>query len=140
MHRAFKIATVGNVDTRIKILDRAAAVHVARELREKGKRLVVVTGYFDVLLADAVRRLQSRAGDHALMAIVLEPSNPILTISARAELVAALRVIDYVCPATDADTEQLLYELQADEICREELADQRRTEDLAEHVRRRQAR
>jgi hypothetical protein len=61
----------------------------------------LVTGYFDVLVASQVRTLERLAAEkpRPLMAVVLNPPAQILTIAARAELAAALAVIDYVLPA-----------------------------------------
>ena len=88
------------MDTRNKIIPPDRAVSLVDELRAQGAAVRVVTGYFDVLVADHVRRLGEIAdGSCVLFALVLDPPQPLLSGRARAELVAALAVIDYVVPA-----------------------------------------
>jgi len=117
------------VDTRDKILTPAAAVETARSARANGTQVTVVTGYFDPLLAGHARRLAEIAEPGGvLMAVVMEPERPILPARARAELVAALAVVDYVLPAEPAS------QLEADRIFREEAADLRRTQELVARV------
>ena len=83
------------MDTRNKIIPRDRAALLAGELRDRGTTVRVVTGYFDVLVADHVRRLREIArGSGAVFALVLDPPQPLLSGRARAELVAALGVID----------------------------------------------
>ena len=58
---------------------------------------VVVSGYFDPLTAAHVRRLRelhAKAGQ--LVAVVVDPPEPLLPVRARAELVAALACVDHV--------------------------------------------
>jgi len=96
--------------------------------------VTVVTGYFDPLLAAHARRLAEIAEPGGvLMAVVTEPERPILPTRARAELVAALAVVDYVLPAGPAS------QLEADRIFREEGADLRRTQELVARVHQRGA-
>jgi len=90
-----------------------------------------VWGHFDPLLAAHARRLGELASPGAvLIAAVSEPARPILPARARAELVAALAAVDYVVLPGDG----ALDGLEADAICREEAADERRTGDLMRHV------
>jgi bifunctional ADP-heptose synthase (sugar kinase/adenylyltransferase) len=121
------------VDTREKILTPAAALEIARATRANGTPVTVVTGYFDPLLAGHARRLGEIAGAGGfLIAVVTEPERPILPARARAELVAALAVVDYVVSAEDGA--ELLAQLPADRVFREEAADLRRTEELVARV------
>jgi bifunctional ADP-heptose synthase (sugar kinase/adenylyltransferase) len=81
------------VDTRSKILTLAGVLAVSP------RPLVIVTGYFDVLRAAHVREIQrarDSAGAAALLAMVLPRPGELLPQRARAELVAALRSVDYV--------------------------------------------
>jgi bifunctional ADP-heptose synthase (sugar kinase/adenylyltransferase) len=122
------------VDTRDKILTAAGAVEAARSARAKGRRVSVVTGYFDPLLAGHARRLAGIAEPGGvLLALVMEPERPILPARARAELVAALAVVDYVAPAEAAS------QIVADRIFREEEADLRRAQELIFRIRQRGA-
>jgi glycerol-3-phosphate cytidylyltransferase-like family protein len=64
-------------------------------LRDKPARWIA--GYFDPLLAEHVRRLrQHTAPGHLLVVEVANPEKPLLPQRARAELVAALSMVDYV--------------------------------------------
>ncbi len=118
------------VDTRSKILTLAAAL----ELRPP---VAIVSGYFDVLRAEDAREL-GRVRHHPLLVVVLPLANEILSQRARAELVAALRVVDYVVTADHGDVERLVGGLRPVEFVRLEAAHARRASELMEHVHRRQ--
>lgn len=61
------------------------------------KAVCWVSGHFDPLLAEHVRRLRECARPGKLLAVeVTEPRRPLLAQRARAELVAALSMVDYV--------------------------------------------
>jgi bifunctional ADP-heptose synthase (sugar kinase/adenylyltransferase) len=123
------------VDTRHKILKPEAALAAARRARDNGSRLKVVTGFFDPLVAEHARRLREIAADGgALMVIVTTPPDPVLPARARAEMVAALALVDYVALPEEGSVETLLAQLSGHEIIREEEADQRRTRDLIRQV------
>ena len=126
------------MDTRRKILtvDAARAVTPARPL-------ALVAGYFDVLRAEhareleAVRRSTSAA---ALMVVVLPLDGELQSLAARAALVAAMRMVDYVVTGHDSALDLLVRALAPDAVVRLEEADRRRTRQLIEHVRQRQTR
>ena len=69
--------------------------------------------------------------------VVLDPPEPLLAGRARAELVAALGVVDYVVPAEEQAAGELLSHFLPSEIVREESADLLRARRLSEHVQRR---
>lgn len=69
-----------------------------------------------------------------LIAAVVDPPNPILPAKARAELAAALAVVDYVV-TVGGSVEDVLRRIGADHVYREESADRRRSEDLMSRVR-----
>jgi bifunctional ADP-heptose synthase (sugar kinase/adenylyltransferase) len=126
------------MDTRKKIIEPARAREIARELHS---RLTLVTGYFDVLRTGHIRRLQQlAAAGKGLMVVVLDPPQPILSQRARAELVAALAMVDYVVPAGQDGLDDLLNAFPADAIAREEASDLPRTQELTAHVQRRHSR
>ena len=126
------------MDTRIKIIPPDRAASLAGELRGRGAAVRVVTGYFDVLVAEHIRRLREIAdGSGAVFALVLDPPQPLLSSRARAELVAGLGVIDYVVPAEEQAARELLSHFHPGEIVREESADLLRASRLTEHVQRR---
>lgn len=123
------------MDTRSKILTLAQAASLPGPL-------AVAAGWFDVLRAAHIRDLEAlrqRAAGARLLAIALPVSGEILPQRARAELVAALRVIDYVVIADAADADRLADSLHPVEILRLEAADARRARELREHVHRRQS-
>ena len=80
------------MDTRSKIIS-------AQEARERlhDRPAHWVSGHFDPLLAEHVRRLsQHREPGRLLVVEILTPAQPLLPQRARAELVAALAIVDYV--------------------------------------------
>ena len=82
------------MDTRNKIL---TAEQASRVLAGDERRYIAVTGYFDPLLAAHARRLrQVRQAADGLIVVLSTPPKPILPPRARAELVAALAMVDYV--------------------------------------------
>ena len=126
------------MDTRNKIIDPERAAGVAGELRARGSGMKVVTGYFDVVVAGHVRRLREiRDGAGTLFVVVVDPPDPVLARRARAELVAALGMVDYVVPAEKLAARELLSHFHQGEIIREESADLLRARSLSEHVQRR---
>jgi hypothetical protein len=112
------------VDTRAKIVS-AEAVRASVP--------VAVAGYFDVLTGDLVRELRAIRDRHPatpLLAIVLPCPDALLEQRARAELAAALAVIDYVLIAETEDSEAL-----ASHVIHLEEADRERNRRLRDHVR-----
>src|SRR5215469_15614484 len=85
-----------NVDTRTKIVPARQAADIA------ACGAVVVSGYFDPVLAWHASRLQEvKRQDAPLLVLVAAPERPILTARARAELLAGLKAVDYVCETTN---------------------------------------
>jgi bifunctional ADP-heptose synthase (sugar kinase/adenylyltransferase) len=125
------------LDTRRKI--------VTPEDINRSQPIVLVSGYFDPLLASHAGRLEALRLDGRWLAVLLsDPPNPVLPLRARAELVAALRAVDYVLVADGDATHhnsqsEILHRVQPEEIVREEEADERRTRELIAHVRARQS-
>ena len=91
---------------------------VAEVLRSAGKRLVVTNGHFDLLHVGHVRYLQAaRAlGDALLVGVNSDastrrlkgPPRPLVPASERAELLAALACVDYVCIFDALTAEELV--------------------------------
>ena len=80
------------MDTRLKIVPYQ---EVREMLRDRPARWV--SGYFDPLLAEHVRRLRECVKPGQLLVVeVANPEAPLLPQRARAELVAALSMVDYV--------------------------------------------
>jgi rfaE bifunctional protein nucleotidyltransferase chain/domain len=112
------------MDTRDKILSREGLHGILEEHRRASRRIVLANGVFDLLHVGHVRYLKAaRAeGDVLLVGINSDASarrlkgegRPILTERARATLVAALVVVDYVVIFDDSDVKPLLREFQPD--------------------------
>ena len=80
------------MDTRSKIIE----IEQARE-QFGGTPACWVAGHFDPLLAEHVRRLgEHMAPGRLLIVEVTNPPRPLMQQRARAELVAALSMVDYV--------------------------------------------
>lgn len=128
-----------NLDTRNKILSPLAAAEWARRLRSEGKSVAVACGFFDPLLAAHAARLERLAsGGSPMLAVVTDPPDPILPLAARAELVAALGVVDAVAAIPPAELEAFLASLNASAIQRGEAEDAALRQDLIQHVHKRQ--
>ena len=107
-----------------KLISRAEAARIVEQLRAQGKRIVFANGCFDILHVGHVRYLAgARAEGDVLIAAVNAdsgvkrlkgPGRPILEERARALLVAALRMVDYVVIFPEANVETLLAELRPD--------------------------
>src|SRR6267378_7848474 len=114
------------------IMREAASKIVARDvLREKlaehkrhGRRIVFANGCFDTLHVGHVRYLEGarREGDILVVGVNADssvcslkgPGRPVLDENARAQLVAALRSVDYVVLFAEVNVEILLEELRPD--------------------------
>lgn len=84
------LGTLLDLDTRAKIL----TAEEARQRLDK-QRVCWVSGHFDPLLAEHARRLKACAGK-PLVVEITNPLHPLLAQRARAELVAALAMVDHV--------------------------------------------
>ena len=107
-----------------KILRRDEADVVRARLRESGKRLVLTNGCFDVLHVGHVRYLRTARslGDALMVAVNSDrsvralkgPGRPINHESERAEMLAALSVVDYVVVFDEDSPRALIAELLPD--------------------------
>ena len=96
--------------------------------RAAGRTIALANGCFDLLHVGHVRYLQGAAAeadrlivavnDDASVAGLKGPGRPILPAAARAELVAALRGVDYVVVFGDPNVERLLNRLTPDVHCK----------------------
>jgi len=112
------------LDTRAKILSRKSLAEILKARSRKGERIVLANGCFDLLHAGHVRYLEGarREGDVLVVAVNSDSSEralkgsgrPILPQGARAELVAALRAVDYVTIFDEPNVEALLEALRPD--------------------------
>jgi rfaE bifunctional protein nucleotidyltransferase chain/domain len=100
---------------------------VARE-RAAGRPIAFANGCFDLLHVGHVRYLQGAAAEAECLVVALNDDDsvrrlkgnnrPVLCQDDRAELVAALRGVDYVVLFGDATVERLLRELRPDVHCK----------------------
>ena len=100
---------------------------VARD-RAAGKTVAFANGCFDLLHVGHVRYLQGAAAEADRLIVAVNddrsvaglkgPGRPILPASDRAELVAAIRGVDYVVVFDDPNVERLLLLLKPDVHCK----------------------
>lgn len=96
----------------------------------------VVVGFFDpVTSAHALRLQELASGEKSLAVVIADPLEPLLNREARAELVAALAVVDQVLVTNSAE----LPALDGVEVVHEETADDERRQALMTHIRARQS-
>jgi len=93
------------LDTRTKIIDAAQAAHIAQA------GATVVSGYFDPMIATHAERLTKLKREGTpLLVLIASPQEAILPALARAQLVAGLSAVDYVCDAPDGIAPQIRLE------------------------------
>ena len=107
-----------------KIVSRDVLRKKLTEHKRQGRRIVLANGCFDTLHVGHIRYLEgaSREGDILVVAVNADtsvcnlkgPGRPVLDESARAQLVAALRSVDYVVLFAEPNVEALLEELRPD--------------------------
>jgi D-glycero-beta-D-manno-heptose 1-phosphate adenylyltransferase len=112
------------MDTRGKILSLSALRQRLAECRKCAERIVLANGCFDLLHVGHIRYLEGarREGDVLVVGVNSDASEralkgggrPILPQQARAELVAALKVVDYVLIFDEPDVAALLTALRPD--------------------------
>jgi rfaE bifunctional protein nucleotidyltransferase chain/domain len=96
--------------------------------RRAGRSIAFANGCFDILHVGHIRYLEGarREGDRLVVAVnddesvrrLKGPGRPILPLAARAELVAALRVVDYVVAFGEPNVERLLRLIRPDVHCK----------------------
>ena len=107
-----------------KIIARAALGESLQKHQRRGQRIVFANGCFDTLHVGHIRYLEGarREGDVLVVGVNADsgvcalkgPGRPILDENARAQLVAALRCVDYVVLFGEANVEALLEDLRPD--------------------------
>ena len=110
------------------VVTESELVDAIRRDRAAGKTIAFANGCFDLLHVGHVRYLQAAAAeadrlvvavnDDASVAALKGEGRPILPAADRAELVAALRGVDYVVVFGDATVERLLLRLEPDVHCK----------------------
>jgi rfaE bifunctional protein nucleotidyltransferase chain/domain len=112
------------MSAREKILSREAVRRRLEEGRQRGERVVLANGCFDLLHVGHVRYLEGarREGDILVVGVNSDastsrlkgPGRPVLSEAARAELVAALAMVDAVVIFAESDVGALLRDLRPD--------------------------
>lgn len=107
-----------------KVVDRAQLVEELARLRADGKRVVFTNGHFDLVHAGHVRYLRDAAALGDLLVVGLnsdasiraskKPGRPIVPEGDRAELLAALEMVDYVTLFEERTAEALVAEVRPD--------------------------
>jgi rfaE bifunctional protein nucleotidyltransferase chain/domain len=107
-----------------KIVTRTQLRELLAEHRRRGQKIVLANGCFDTLHVGHTRYLEGarREGDILVVAVNSDLSvcalkgagRPILSETARAALVGALRAVDYVLVFSEPNVEALLEDLRPD--------------------------
>ncbi|HUJ33345.1 MAG TPA: adenylyltransferase/cytidyltransferase family protein [Candidatus Acidoferrum sp.] len=110
------------MNTREKILSRQGLHDVLDEHRRAGRKIVFANGVFDLLHVGHVRYLQASRGEGDILIVAINSDSstrrlkgegrPIMTERARASVVAALAVVDYVVIFDEMDVAPLLREFR----------------------------
>lgn len=110
-----------------RIVSRERLADLVRADRQAGRTIALANGCFDLLHAGHIRYLQaaSREADRLIVAVNDDavasrkgPGRPILSAPERAELVAALRGVDYVVIFPEPTVAPLLNLLKPDVHCK----------------------
>ena len=116
------MATIGTVLTEAALVDRVRAERAA------GRTFAFANGCFDVLHVGHVRYLAGAAAeadrlivavnDDASVAVLKGPGRPLQPAADRAELIAALGMVDYVVVFSDLTVDRLLTVLEPEAHCK----------------------
>lgn len=111
-----------------EVLSREALVARASRLRARGLTIAFANGCFDLLHVGHVRYLEAAAAEGDVLVVAINDDEsvrtlkgegrPILGAAHRAELVAALRAVDYVVIFPELDVAPLLEALKPDVHCK----------------------
>jgi rfaE bifunctional protein nucleotidyltransferase chain/domain len=113
---------------RTKIVSREQLAERVHEERAAGRTIAFANGCFDILHVGHIRYLESAAREGDVLVVALNDDasvrrlkgegRPILPAGDRAELVAALRCVDYVVIFSEATVGPLLTALRPDVHCK----------------------
>jgi rfaE bifunctional protein nucleotidyltransferase chain/domain len=110
-----------------KLVTRERLAELVQEDRRRGRTIAFANGCFDLLHAGHVRYLQAAAAEADRLIVAVNddvtaaakgPGRPILKAVERAELVAALRGVDYVIIFAEPTVAPLLELLRPDVHCK----------------------
>ncbi|MBW2148889.1 MAG: D-glycero-beta-D-manno-heptose 1-phosphate adenylyltransferase [Deltaproteobacteria bacterium] len=105
-----------------KIKNRSKLRHILERERDRGKTIVFTNGCFDLLHVGHVRTLSFARGQGDLLVVGINSDDsvrsikgkerPLVPHTLRAEVLAALEVVDYVVIFQEADPHRLIAELR----------------------------
>jgi len=111
-----------------KVVSREALVDRVRDERTAGRTVAFANGCFDILHVGHVRYLEAAAREADVLVVAVNDDHsvrqlkgdgrPVLPASDRAELVSALRCVDYVVIFSEPTVGPLLMELRPDVHCK----------------------
>jgi rfaE bifunctional protein nucleotidyltransferase chain/domain len=110
-----------------KVVTRERLAELVRADRHAGRTIALANGCFDLLHAGHIRYLQAAAAEADRLVVAVNddavaaskgPGRPILKAADRAELVAALRGVDYVTIFPEPTVTPLLELLRPDVHCK----------------------
>ena len=111
-----------------EIVTRAELIEHVSRARAAGRTIAFANGCFDLLHVGHIRYLESAAGEADLLIVAINddasvrslkgPGRPIMDAADRAELVAALRAVDYVVIFPEPTVGPLLEALRPDVHCK----------------------
>ena len=110
-----------------KVVSRERLLELVRGARAAGQTIAFANGCFDLLHVGHVRYLQGAAAEADVLVVAVNddaaagskgPGRPILDAAARAELVAAIRGVDYVTIFDEPTVAPLLMLLKPDVHCK----------------------
>jgi len=111
-----------------EVLSRDALLARVNKLRKEGRTIAFANGCFDLLHVGHVRYLEAAAAEADILVVALNDDEstrrlkgegrPILSAEHRAELVAALRAVDYVVIFPERTVAPLLEALRPDVHCK----------------------
>jgi D-glycero-beta-D-manno-heptose 1-phosphate adenylyltransferase len=111
-----------------EVLSREALVARVREMRQAGRSVAFANGVFDLLHVGHVRYLEAAAQEADVLVVAINDDDsvralkgegrPILAAEHRAELVAALRAVDFVVIFPEPTVGPLLLALRPDVHCK----------------------
>jgi D-glycero-beta-D-manno-heptose 1-phosphate adenylyltransferase len=107
---------------------REALVDILRADRAAGRSIALANGCFDVLHVGHIRYLEGAKAEADRLVVAINddrsvralkgPGRPVLSAADRAELVGALRSVDYVVVFPEPDVNELLRVLKPDVHCK----------------------
>lgn len=111
-----------------KIVSREELIECLRDDRAAGHSIALANGCFDLLHVGHIRYLEGAKAEADRLVVAINddesvcqlkgPGRPILPAADRAELVSALRSVDYLVVFSDLDVNELLRVLKPDVHCK----------------------